>query len=31
MGAKLLPVLDAYISRAGPACYQQVNDESTGV
>jgi hypothetical protein len=31
MGSKLLPVLGAYISRANPADYQQVNDESTGV
>ena len=31
MGAELLPVLGVYISRANPADYQQVNDESTGL
>jgi hypothetical protein len=29
MGAILLKVLGAYILGAGPACYQQVNEEST--
>jgi len=26
IGAKSIPVMDAYISRFGPACYQLVND-----